>query len=62
MDTVSELNAEAPQATASEGRAQGPYVADRAGFEPATFRTKATNLPMSYHPQHFATNLLQLKN
>src|SRR6218665_1459436 len=32
---------EAPQATASEGLAQGPYVATRAGFEPATLRTKS---------------------
>ena len=39
-DTVSEFHAEAPQATASEGLAQGPYVADRAGFEPATLQTK----------------------
>jgi|SRR6218665_901282 len=27
------------QATTSEGPAQGPYVAARVGFEPATFRT-----------------------
>jgi len=27
MDTVSEFHAKAPQATASEGLAQGPYVA-----------------------------------
>ena len=27
------------QATMSEGLAQGPYVAARGGFEPATFRT-----------------------
>ena len=25
-----------------EGLAQGPYVADRVGFEPATFRTEGT--------------------
>ena len=30
--SVSEFHAEAPQATASEGLAQGPYVS-RAGFE-----------------------------
>src|SRR6218665_531693 len=35
-DTVSEFHAEAPQATASEGLAQDPYVAARAGFEPTT--------------------------
>ena len=40
MDTVSEFHAEAPQVTASEGFAQGPYMADRAGFEPATLWTK----------------------
>src|SRR6218665_3611747 len=37
-DTVSEFHSEAPQATASEGLAQGPYVAARAGFEPMTLR------------------------
>ena len=48
MDTVPQFHAEAPQATVSEGLAQGPYVADRAGVEPMTFRTKgvdATNAP-----------------
>ena len=39
-DTVSEFHAEASQATASEGLAQSPYMAARAGFEPATLRTK----------------------
>ena len=38
--TVSEFHAKAPQATANEGLAQGPYVAARAGFEPTTFQTK----------------------
>ena len=37
---VSEFHAEAPQATASKGLAQGPYVAARTGFEPTTLRTK----------------------
>jgi len=37
---VSKFHAEAPQATASEGLAHGPYVAARAGFEPATLHTK----------------------
>src|SRR6218665_102764 len=35
-------------ATVSEGHAQGPYVAARAGFKPATLRTKgveSTNAP-----------------
>ena|SRR6218665_1455365 len=46
--TVPEFLAEAPQATASEGLAQCPYVAARTGFEPATLRTKgveSTNAP-----------------
>ena len=46
--TVSEFHAEAPWATASEGLAQGTYVAARAGFQPATLRTKgdeSTNEP-----------------
>ena len=45
---MSEFHAEAPQATANEGLAQGPYVAARAGFEPATLRSKgdeSTNEP-----------------
>src|SRR6218665_24329 len=37
--TVSEFHAEAPQATASEELAQGPYVADRVGFEIATLHS-----------------------
>jgi len=48
MDTVSEFHAKAPQATASEGLAQGPYVAARAGSEPTTLRMKgpeSTNEP-----------------
>ena|SRR6218665_4037594 len=47
-DTVSEFHAEAPQATASEGLAQGLYVAARAGFELTTLWTKvaeSTNEP-----------------
>ena len=47
-NTVSDFAPEAPQATASEGLAKGPYVAVRAGFEPATLRTKfaeSTNEP-----------------
>jgi len=39
-DTVSEFYAEAPQATASERLAQGPYVVARARFEPTTLRMK----------------------
>ena len=39
-DTVPECHTIAPQATMSEGLAQGPHVAARVGFEPATHRTK----------------------
>ena len=42
------LHTEALEATASEGLAQGPYVAARTGFEPATLRSKridSTNAP-----------------
>ena len=42
------LHAEALQATASEGLAQGPYVAAREGFKPRTLRSKgvdSTNAP-----------------
>jgi len=45
---VSEVQAEAQQATASEGHAQGRYVAARVGFELTTLRTKggeSTNGP-----------------
>ena len=51
MDTVSEFHAEVPQAIASEGLAQGPYMAARVGFEPLTHRTicdESTNEPL--HP------------
>ena len=40
MDTVSGFHAEGQQATASEGLAQGPYMATTEGFEPAILRTK----------------------
>jgi len=39
-DTVCEFHAEVPEATVSEGLAQGPYVEVRAGVEPMTLRTK----------------------
>ena len=35
-DAVPEFHAEAQQAIASEGFVQGPYMAARAGFKPAT--------------------------
>ena len=47
-DTVLEFRAETPQATASEGLAQGPNKAARAGFEPTSHRMKgneSTNEP-----------------
>src|SRR6218665_29012 len=44
-DTVSEFHAETPQATASEGLSQGPYVAARAGFEPTTLRSTGIDSP-----------------
>ena len=47
MDTVSEFHAEAPQATASEGLAQGPYMAAKAGFEPMTLWAKGAEMPES---------------
>src|SRR6218665_1414965 len=37
---VSKFEAEAPQATASEGLAQGPYVTAKTGLKPTTFQTK----------------------
>jgi len=40
-DTVLEFHAEAPQTTASEELAEGPYVAAGAGFEPSTLQTNA---------------------
>ena len=46
---MSEFHAEAPQATASEGLAQGPYVAARVELELATLWTKGaefTNEPL----------------
>ena len=45
---MSEFHAEVPQAAASEGLAQGPHVAARAGLLPVTLRTKgaeSTNEP-----------------
>ena len=50
---MSEFHVEAPQATLSEGLAQGAYVVAKAGFETSTLRTKgveSTNEPP--HPTH----------
>ena len=52
MDIVPEFHAKEPQATESEGLAQGPYVVARAGVEPITLRTKgvdSTNAPPTPH-------------
>ena len=52
IDTVSEFQAEALQATASEGLAQGPYAMARAGLEPMTLWSKgidSTNVPPCPH-------------
>ena len=54
---MSEFHAEAPQATASEGIAQGLYVAARAGFSPTTLRMKvdeSTNEPPRPAAVHMA--------
>jgi|SRR6218665_155699 len=40
IDTVLEFTRETLQATVSEGLAQGPYLAARAGFVPMTLRSK----------------------
>ena|SRR6218665_1313268 len=40
LHRVPEFHAEAPQAPASEGLIQSPYVAARAGFERTTLGTK----------------------
>ena len=53
---MSEFHAEAPQAAASEGLAQSPYVSARAGFEHTTLRTKgeeSTNEPPRLTSQVF---------
>ena len=51
-DTVPAFHAEAPQATVSEGFAQDPYVATRAGVEPMTLRTKGVNSTNTPHTPH----------
>ena len=52
---MSEFHADAPLATASEGLAQDPYVAARAGFEP---RQKASNLPINHRAQQYRPSLI----
>src|SRR6218665_4058205 len=40
------------QVTVSEGLAQGPYVADRAGIEPMTLRMKGVDSANASHTPH----------
>jgi len=57
---VSEFHAEVPQTIASEGLAQGPYVAARVGFETATLWTKGGE--MSHHTPQYFEGTLQIQN
>ena len=50
------VHAEAPKATASEGLAQGSYVAARAGFEPTTHRS--TDIDSTNEPSLSGVNLV----
>src|ERR1700733_13515863 len=43
------FHAETHRAIVSEGLAQGPYVAPRAGFEPTTLRPQANTYPLYHH-------------
>src|SRR6218665_938783 len=52
MDTVPEFHAVTPQAIVSEGLAQGPYAAARAGVEPMTRRTKCADSTNAPHTPH----------
>ena len=53
---MSEFHTEAPQTTATEGLAQGPYMAARAGFETTTLQTKGNEStiepPRSFHKHY----------
>jgi len=53
---VPEFHAKAPQATVSEGLAQGPYMAARAGFELTTLRLKGID---STTPHKFTHSLIK---
>ena len=58
-DTVSEIHSEAPQGTVSERLAQGPYVADIAGFEPATLQTKGdTSTNEQPRPNYYESDII----
>ena len=52
MDTVPEFHTKAPQATVSEGLAQGPYVAARVGVKPMTLWTKGVDSTNAPHTPH----------
>ena len=54
MLCMSELTRRVLQATACEGPSQGPYVAAKAGFEPATLRTQGTE-PTTETPRQVTT-------
>src|SRR6218665_2076998 len=55
-DTVPEFHDAAPQATVSEGLAQGPCVAARAGVEPTTLRTKGVDSTNAPHTPHTSSD------
>ena len=66
MDTVSEFHTLGQQATASEGLAQGHYVAARAEFEPTTLRTKGdesnqwATMPQTSDPHFLISKFLTM--
>src|SRR6218665_996871 len=62
IDTVLEFTRRCAQATVSEGLAQGPYVAARAGLEPTTLRSKgvdSTSAPR--RPDSLGLHLIKIK-
>src|ERR1700733_1851312 len=48
------FHAEAHRVTVSDGLAQGPYVAPRAGFEPTTLRPQANTYPLYHNASQIA--------
>ena len=60
-DTMPEFHAEAPQATVSEGLAQGPYVAASEGVESMTLRTKGVDSTNAQPRPQYATLLRRMK-
>ena len=57
-DTVPEFHAEAPQATVSEGLAQGPYVEARVGVELMTLRTKGDDSTNATYTPHSSSTCI----